>query len=161
MIVNNMKKFITVDDFSGKYDKPKGQISVMKHSGSIPVQALSKIGTKWYIDENYFIRRLEFANKVWLECHDMYYFLNGDSENNELAKKVHKIDGTRSFEAWQGFILHSLFSRSELNIFKIKVNPLMWKFFRAARHIVNREFIVRGVPKENRNIRDILDARMC
>lgn len=153
-----MTSMLRVDDFAYRYEVSVSNVYVKKSEGLIAPYAFSKnSGGSVYVNEDFFLRRKEFKKKVWLQSHDMYYFLTKHLSDTAVSKLLNKIDNSISYESWNTFLATALFSNSITSILSYQVNDLAWKFYRYARWLIRAIFIKAGIPPKNRDIAIILD----
>lgn len=143
---------MTVNEFSAKYGICVSAIHVAIGNGSIPRDVLSK--NKYdvlEVDENWFIRRIEFRNKVKLYIQDMYFMVSDVVRNHTRMGKIfgvaHVYWNSHLWQTYTGSIL------------TCKINGSDWKVFRKMRGL-ERKIKRLGV---NFNIGEILDmeAGLC
>jgi len=153
-----MSALLKIETFSKKYDVSIANVYVQKAEGKIAPSVFTMHNKGcMFINEDYFLRREEFKKKVWLESHDMYYFLTLHSRDADLVRWLCKIDDTVEFHTWQMFISRNLFMPSYSSILSCRVEGLAWKFYRFARWLIRAIFIKSGVRLENRDIKVLLD----
>jgi len=127
--------------------------------GTLPISVFKeglKRGQR-LINEEFFIRRREFKKKVWLESHDMYYFLTKHNTRLDLARLLHKVDVSITVETWNSFLAVTLFLLQRDDVMSYNVNGLMWKFYRYARWLIRALFIKVEVPPNKRDLSILLD----
>jgi len=153
-----VSKFVPIDDFIENYDTNLNALYQNKHIGIIPsfVFITFKRG-ETFIDEEFFIRRVEFRNRVWLESHDMYFFLTKHNSRVYIAELLHKIDDSVSIDTWNSFLHTALFRSPKDSILFYQVRGLAMKFYRYARWLIRALFIKTRVPLAKRDINIILD----
>lgn len=149
------KKLISLALFNERYSLPKNTIHVGKSKGTINASAFEKIKNSIMIDEKFFIRRVGFKKRVWLEAHDFYYWLSKHLKDTQMSELLAKIDGDESQDCinnWNMFIHKTLFYRPESSVLVYKISPTLWKFWRYGRWIFNALHRLRGIQKNKRDI---------
>ena len=144
-------KMILKGDFCEKYgvDNNTFYVSIFK-------KASKPMSTKHSIDENFFIRRKEFSKRVWLQCHENYYFLSRHLKDYELSKILSIF--TSNIQSWSTFISTNMFTTiDERGIFDYKVKPKMWQFFRLTTAIIRKIFKIARVKRENRDLSVLIE----
>lgn len=143
-----MKKhnWITISEFCGTYGNSKESVFAMKCTGAIPKSAFKKISSKvTMIDENYFIRRVEFKKRITNEMHDYYFYLTRYFSEAEICRMIYKIDSTQSLSTWQAFLSNGLFALNNDSIMTTKVPPKKWAFYRYSTWIIRKEMLKHGM----------------
>jgi hypothetical protein len=151
--------FISSSNFIAKYELHKNSINVYKSIGNINPRAFKKIEKENFVDEKYFLRRVEFKKKVWLQSHDFYFWLSKHFIDNHIARLFAIMDGDdsdRAVNVWNMFLYKTLFYRVEGSILSYYISPTFWKFWRYARWIFNHFHKIRGVSFKNRDIERLL-----
>lgn len=153
-----MSRYILIQDFCRKHDVTPSNLYVRKSLGTIPGSAFKKIpGNASLIDEEFFEKRKLFKRKVWLECHDYYYFLTMYSTDSDLAWWLHRVDGSISIDSWTSFICNRLFSEQDDDITDYRVSRLFYAFYRYSRWLIRGIFIRGQMPRWKRDIYVLLD----
>ena len=146
---------MSINDFSDKYKVSAGAIYVGKHNGSLSSNAFKAQYNSLFVDEEYFIRRERFKRKVWLESHDMFYFLTKHLSILEVASMLSEFSGKKS--NWSSWMNGPLFQIDDTSIINCKVNSKAWEFYRIARWIIRRLFVKARVPVSKRDITILLE----
>lgn len=95
-----------------------------------------------YIDERFFLNRKKLEKKVWLEAHDMYYYIldNYMTDNTlKFARVLHAINDKYSIASWNMFMQDKLFRLPPTSMFDYKINGRLWSFYRICRSIMIKE----------------------
>lgn len=120
-----------VADFEKKHGLCRNNISVSIHQKNIPDIRVKVEGEGFYIDETFFIRRKEFARKVQLFNHDMYYLLSNYKADLVIAKGCARHSGNYdNFNSLNTFINKGLFKLPIKSIVNYKITGQMWLYFR-------------------------------
>lgn len=118
---------MTVEEFSEKYGVSRASIHVAVYNKSVPKSVLYRPDGErvWHIKEDYFVKRLEFKQKVYRFIQDMYYFhYHPWFTDGEIA------------EMWgvtQTYLMYDMWAAQGESIFRFKVPQATWKAFRKAR----------------------------
>lgn len=118
-----------LEDFNEKYDLDRAAIHVYIKQGVLPRSVLYSLpNSNLCIDENYFIRRKMFNDKVIQYCQDMYYLIthSGITTDARLAKL------TRLSQPW---LTYQLFRGHHGGILRTKMSKGMWRFWRFCRRL--------------------------
>lgn len=134
-----MGALLKVNEFASKYGVTPSNIYVKKSSFNLTQAFPQGSDGKFYVNEDFFIRREKFKNKVQAKSEEMYFFLSDRLSVTSLARMLHNFDKTTSLENWIMFLGRTLFSSHEPSILSFKVKKLSWKFYRFARWIIAEE----------------------
>ncbi len=151
-----MCSFIKIATFADKYDLTIDNVYVQKSKVS-PLAFRKSARDRTQVDETHFLRRKNFKKKVWLESHDMYYFLARHLTDVDISRLLVSVDPSVNVTTWNIFLNRTLFMTDESSIMHMKVYGLSWKFYRYARWLVRAIFKKAGVRVENRDIKVLLD----
>ena len=135
-----------LEEFNKKYGLIDSHIFVRIGEGAIPRSVLKQQNRGYLlVDENFFIRRLEFRNKVKNYIQDMYFLLTEVASDIKLGKV---------FGVANTYFTQSIWNRYDTTILNYKINGSDWKVFRKMRKL-HRKIERLGVKFR---IEDILDA---
>lgn len=140
-----------LEEFNNKYGLVDSHIFVAIGSGRLQKSVLYKpINDSYHIDENFFLRRIAFRNKVKNYIQDMYFLLTEVASDIRLGK---------AFGIVNTYFSQGLWSRYENTIINYQINGTDWKFYRKLRKL-HRRIERLGVKFD---IADILDneAGIC
>lgn len=127
-------------------------------TAGVPKSVLSKVEAKGSltVDEQFFIRRVDFKNKVVEFCQDYYYYLTEFFPASNIAKECVKYTGCSTVSSMSVFMHEDLFKTKDSGILNYKIWMQLWNLFRYFRAID------RVLKRRNRNfnVSNILDRRM-
>ena len=155
-----VNKWIKAIDFAEKHGFSVAIIYTDKHNGKIPESAFSINNDGHYlIDENFFIRRLDFRRRLWLESHDNFYFLTKYISPWELAKILNRVDPSYSVDSWNVFMASRLFATLPTSVTIFKTPTSLYNFYRYTRWIIRGLFIKYGryVSDRKKIVASVLD----
>jgi len=163
-----------IDDFCDKYDISSDCIHIAKHHKKIPARVFSKFdGKRNAIDENYFVKRVEYKKKVQNFNQDFYYLLIESTTETEMAKEIKKMGGG-SHRGSISYFQYALWIGSTKSILFQNVTELDIKFYKMGRRFMrnlNKEYkkgvqfdsvvrVIRPYIESPITIAEILDRRM-
>ena len=135
-----------LEEFNSKYGLVDSHIFVSIGSGRIPKSVLYKPFNDYYhIDEDFFLRRIEFRNKVKNYIQDMYFLLTEVASDSKLS---------RVFGIVNTYFSQGLWNRYDNSVINYRINGTDWKFYRKLRRL-HRRIERLGVKFD---IAEILDA---
>jgi len=158
--VLSRSSWIKVGEFCDKYNCSINSIHAGKFNGRYPPSVFKFLTARiLLINENWFLRRVLFVRKVWLEAHDAYYFLTKHLSIFELSTLLCKIDDSKTVESWNVFFNKSLFSPLNDNIVNVFMSMALYKFHRHSRWLIRGLFIISGrfVLDRKKVVNNILD----
>ena len=83
------RKWVTVKAFCQNHNLSKESVETNKSTGRFPKEIFKKEkGALTLIDENWYIRRKEFALKAKMATHDLYYLLEEHFNSSDIAKEI-------------------------------------------------------------------------
>jgi hypothetical protein len=138
-----MKKrnFISTGTFYEKYSISANTFFCHRINNKVDDRAFKKEHNQIkYIDENYFLRRLEFKNKIQLIIESYYFVLERYFNESSIAHLLHIVDGSTSECNYRAFLQKNLFALSEQSLTDTKITKQKWKFFRIVRGFLRRAF---------------------
>ena len=159
-LVLPVSKLISLPDFAEKYNVGIGIVYTDRHKGKLPESIFYKSSNrKHFIDESFFIRRLDFRKRLWLEAHDNFYFLTKHSSLTDIAKILNRIDSSQSVNCWITYMSSALFASLPTSITVFKTTELLYKFYRYTRWIIRGLFIKYGryVSDRKKIVASVLD----
>lgn len=137
-----------LEEFNKKYNLSDAHIHVRILEGAIPRSVLTSQQYGYLkVNENYFIRRIEFRSRVKNYIQDMYFLLTEVASDIKLGK-VFGVSNT--------YFSQSIWNRYDGTILNYKINGSDWKVFRKMRKL-HRKIERLGVKF---NIEEILDAEI-
>ena len=134
------------EDFCSKYHVRYNTVYMMYKNNVIPKHVISN-----GINEDYFIRRKEFKQKITNEAHQLYYYLHKYFSDVTLTIILSRITGHSQY-AWNTFLTYDLFSRDSDDITKFKIKGKLWLFYRVSRNITRYCFNKFGLKYEPKKI---------
>ena len=145
-------KYITVSEFDFKYNLHRGHLWNMISSGSIPRSIIKdRADDVALVDENFFIRRLDFRAKIWNENHLMYFFLTKAMTQSAVARILAKVSGN-SVPSWNNWMNCNMSVPLEFGICDYKIRDMHWKFNRIAKAVINKAFRLKHIAKDKRDL---------
>jgi len=142
-----------VNDFCAKYGVDRNAVytrfnpKTTKYVGSVRV-----VGTTWYMNEDYFLRRRAFKNFIVNQTQKFYYMLDKYFTDVEKSKILASITN-RSYFVWYQYFRNQLFRLDDLNITAgIKVNEIDWEFHKIARSLFRTIFKMCGLKPSTKEI---------
>ena len=145
-------KYITVSEFDFKYNHSRGYLWNMISSGSVPRCVIKdRVDDVALVDENFFIRWLDFKAKIWNENHLMYYFLTKAMVQSTVARILSKASNSSMF-SWNNWMTYSMFSPLGNGICDYKVRGMHWEFNRIAKAVINKAFRLKHIAKDKRDL---------
>jgi len=142
--------FIPVDVFCDKFSLSYNYLSTIKVINNISDSVFKKNGSKnIYVDENYFLRRVAFKNKIQQSIECFYFVMRRHLNDNEIAYALSLADEKTSKSSWNTFVSRSLFAYTEEKITNTKITRQKWNFFK-----IMRGFFIRAFHKIGRKFSD-------
>jgi len=144
---------LKIADFEDMYGIDVNSLRVQIRNGKLPKSLFIKRG---YVDDDWFLRRIEFRKRVINYIHDCYYFLNAFFNDDKIAKIIYKGTNKKfTLGTIKNFIYVDMFMIKSDRITNYKLTIREWEVFKFCRKI--ELLIKRYYPKFNFN--DILDKR--
>lgn len=121
---------MTIDEFSTKHGVCGSAIHVAISQSDVPRHVLYKPKGEnhWHVQEEWFLRRKRFQEKVKLYCQDMYYLFLHSGQTTEM--RLAEVVGLS-----QPWFKLQLFRIDNGSILKTKISKGTWKFFRFCRKV--------------------------
>lgn len=129
--------FLSVRAFCEKYNLNERSFLVLKSRGYYQ-NAFKKDGRDIYVDENYFIHKIEAKKRLWLRACNNYYSIVEKISILKLAKMLYSIDSNKSLDSWNMFLHENLFSMPSERITDIRINKGLYLFTRYSNWIIKR-----------------------
>lgn len=130
-----------LDDFNKKYGFSQSAIHVAINQNVCPQSVLYRPKNEhwWHIDEEFFLKRVRFRNKVVMYCQDMYYLFtySGITKEHKLAQYA---------GISQPWFSAQLFKSEDNSVMRYKIPKKMWQWFRFCRRverILSRRYNIR------------------
>ena len=153
-----MCKLMSIESFAEKHNVNTSTVYAGKSNGVYNGYAFQTRQKEHdLINESFFVRRYKFKRKVWLESHDLFYFLTRHMKAVQLSELLHKMDKNHSPESWNHFQSKTLFAFQSESILNYRVDGMSMKFYRYARWLVRGLFILKRVKPEHRDLKVLLD----
>jgi hypothetical protein len=118
-----------LQDFADKYSCSSTFAYPLIKRGVVPKSVIFGEHGHRFIDEAFFVGRMNFGNKVIDKCHEHYYFLIEKYSEADIAELLHIEYPEHSKSSWNSFIYKSLFNTLK-TVTKFYIQPMLWKFYR-------------------------------
>jgi hypothetical protein len=125
---------MTMEQFCENFDVHDAHIYSNISSGYYPREILTYDGRTVFVDHNYFVRRYEFAKKVYHEAQDYYYILTRYMSQYELAGLISEYLG-RDQSSWNTYMQCNLFVISR-TLTSPKIPEKTWQFWRFTKSLL-------------------------
>ena len=133
-----MQEFLEIHEFCYKYEISYNSIksTICQYPDSPLAKSRVKINKRFYIKEEYLIKRFEFRKKIWLESHSLYYAVNERINDHKFAIMLSEnLYGTK--QDWLQFLRDRLFHTANVNkITNPTINKKLWDFYRFTRSLI-------------------------
>ena len=152
------KNFLKISDFCEKWEVTENTIFVIRSQRLVNMDVFREIDNYIRIDENHFIRRLEFRKKLDNIMHDYYYFFKKHLTDSDIAELMVMGNPNTSITGWNTFLNQSLFSQRNDSILNNLIGVKKWQFFRTARKIIKMMFNKIGTTMSGKDLLKIYDV---
>ena len=142
---------IEVGEFCEKYKTSYSAINILKFNNIVP-KYVSKGG---YIDEDYFLDRLKFRERVKHETQMIYYWLSRYFSDTTLSEMLTYIYPDSKKANWYMYLRETLFASGDGTITAFRIPPVLWRLWRAFRSLARYCFYLKGRKYEISKVIDI------
>ncbi len=130
--------------FCDRYNVSYESVLLYRREGVIPESTFGKDRSELLIDESFLVRRYEFRRRVINNAHEIYFYLARYFKPSTISELLVFLGSERTKSSWNMFLSKQLFANPEGTIFTIRVNKMIWEFYRYARWFLIRAFKAKG-----------------
>jgi len=152
------RNFLKISDFCEKWEVTENTVFVMKSHNDIDTNVIREIDKYLRIDENHYIKRLEFRKKIDNIAHDYYYFLRKVFCDSEISELMMIENPDTKITQWNTFFNSALFAQRNDTIFNNTIGSKKWQFYRTAKRIIQRLFNLIGITMSGKDLLKIYDV---
>ena len=146
-----------IADFAEKYDVTKENIWCCKSLGVLPAHIFTKVSkSSKHIDENYFVKRIEYRKKVQMFNHDIYYLLREYYSECQIIEAVATYYNGAS-GGITGYVTNSMWACHTRSVITNSVSAREIVFYKFGKRLIRR---LNKMTGHKIDVAEILDRRM-
>jgi hypothetical protein len=147
---------LKIEDFCEKYEMNHSTLRTMRSERKIPPSAFVKDTKTLYVQEEFFVRRINFFKKCAAIAQSCCFLLEDHFSSSEISREILKHNNVSPTKpktnSMNDFLRHGLFN-TYTGIETIRTNKLLWQTARYAWAIERR------LKKRGASIQKVLDNR--
>lgn len=146
-----MANYILREDFIELYGTSVTALQHLVRNEYIPKEVSIRQDGEIYIDIDWFVRRLTFKKKIWLQNHEMYFFLSRAMTDTEIALALQLVTGITE-TSWRTWLNAKLFALLPSGGIDYKISKRHYLFNRVASWLIRAAFKKLNIPKDKRSL---------